>query len=206
MIRLNGVDVNSQINTLTAEDSTMPHGAYHLADNPALYQPQLNNNFEFVVTDLDNLISVGTTDVIPNAQEYLRLAVSAATIPHFTQQVVTIPRGNSTIKAAGKPEFGDEPIVINDYIGANTKDILMSWQNLSYNVETEKVGLMSDYKKDCYLIEYTPDWQKVRQWILKGCWIQGLSEGGYSSDGSDKVQISATIQYDYAKIDKSELL
>ena len=206
MIKLNGVNVESQINTLTQDDSTNPHGAYHLANNPALYQPQMNNTFEFVVTDLGGLISVGTNNVIENAQEYLRLSVASAAVPHFTQQVGSISRGNSTIKFAGKPEFGDEPIVINDYIGANTKDILMSWQNLSYNVETEKVGLMSDYKKDCYLIEYTPTYQKVRQWILKGCWISGLSEGGYSADGSDKVQISATIQYDYAKIDKSELV
>lgn len=206
MIRLNGVNVPSQTNVLTQDDSTQPHGAYHLADNPNLYQPQMSNNFEFVVTDLDGLVSVGTNNVIANAQEYLRVAVDGASVPHFTQGVVTIPRGNSSIKAAGKPEFGEEPLVINDYIGANTKDILMSWQNLSYNVDTEKVGLMSDYKKDCYLIEYTPDHQKVRQWILKGCWISGISEGGYSFDGSDVVKITATIQYDYAKIDKSELI
>lgn len=206
MIRINGVDYPSQINTLTQDDSTNPHGAYHLADNPALYQAQMTNNFEFICTDMDGLISVGTTNTIANAQEYLRLAVASTSVPHFTQDVVTISRGNSTIKMAGKPTFEQTQIVINDYIGTNTKDILMSWQNLAYNVETEKVGLASDYKKDCYLVEYTPDWQKVRQWILKGCWISGLSESGYSTDGGDKNQITVTIQYDYAKIDKSELV
>ena len=206
MIKLNGVNVPSQINTLTADDSTNPKGAYHLANNPELYQPQMTNNFMFVVTDLSNLISVGTTNVIENAQEYLKLSVNSATVPHFTQTAGTISRGNTTIKFAGKPEFSDEPITVIDYIGANTKDILMSWQNLSYNVETEKVGLMSDYKKDCYLIEYTPDSQKVRQWILKGCWISGMTEGAYSYDGSDKQQINVTIQYDYAYIDKSGVI
>ena len=206
MIRINGVDVASQINTLTQEDSTNPKGAYHLADNPNLYQVQMTNNFEFVVTDLEKLISVGTTKTIANAQEYLRMSVDASSVPHFTQGIIEIPRGNSMIKAAGKPSFDQTTLVVNDFIGADTKDILMSWQNLSYNVDTEKVGLMSDYKKDCYLIEYTPDNQKVRQWIMKGCWVSGISETGKSNGSADKVQVTVTIQYDYAKIDKSGLL
>lgn len=206
MIRINGVDTQSQINTITNEDVTNPKGAYHLADNPNLYQPQMTNNFEFVVTDLDNLISVGTNRVIANAQEYIRMAVASAEVPHFSQEPISISRGNGVIKAAGKPTFGQTSVTINDYIGTDVKDILMSWQNLSYNVDTEKVGLLSDYKKDCYLIEYTPTYQKVRQWILKGCWISNLTETGKSYDSSDKVLISLTIQYDYAKLDKSELI
>ena len=206
MIRINGRDLPSQINTLTQEDSTMPWGAYHIADNASIYQPQMTNNFEFICTDMSNLISVGTTNVIENAQEYLRMAVVSTQIPHFSQDPITISRGNSVIKLAGKPTFEAGQLVVMDYIGTDTKDILMSWQNLSYNVETEKVGLMSDYKKDCYLVEYTPDRQKVRQWLLKGCWISALSESPRSFDSSDKSQITATIQYDYAKIDKSELV
>ena len=132
--------------------------------------------------------------------------MSAAAVPHFTQEPISINRGNSQIKFAGKPSFGDTSITVIDYIGANTKDILMSWQNLSYNVQTQKVGLASDYKKDCYLIERTPDGQKVRQWILKGCWISGLSDSPYSYDSSDANKITVTIQYDYAYIDKSELV
>lgn len=206
MIKLNGVNVPSQTNVLTADDSTNPKGAYHLANNPELFQPQMTNNFMFVVTGLDSLLSVGTNRVIERAQDYLKMSVSAATIPHFTQTPIMIPRGNTTIKAAGKPEFQDAPIVVDDYIGANTKDILMSWQNLSYNVETEKVGLMGDYKKDCYLIEYTPDEQEVRRWKLKGCWISQINEGQYSWDGNDKQRIQVTIQYDYAYIDKSGII
>ena len=80
----------------------------------------------------------------------------------------------------------------------------MAWQNLSYNVRTEKVGLAKDYKKDCYLLEYSPDYQLVRKWIMHGCWVSSISEDDYNSDSNDKHMISATIEYDRAEIDTSE--
>ena len=57
---------------------------------------------------------------------------------------------------------------------------------------------MADYKKDCTLIEYTPDYKQVRYWELKGCWISELSEEPFDMNNGDKREISATIQYDRA--------
>ena len=203
MIRINGVDKPSTIN----ETSNQPHGTYHLADNPNLYEIQRGNNFEFVVMDINGIVKAGLKDVksnrIANAQEILRLSVSEAFIPHFSQSPITVKRGNSALKYAGVPEFSDGQIQVIDYIGADTKAVLMAWQNLSYNVITEKVGLVSDYKKDAYLIEYTPDYQIVRQWKLHGCWISNLSENPFSADGNDKRTVSVTIQYDRAEVDNS---
>ena len=188
-------------------------GTYHLADNPQLFEVQRQNNFEFVVTDFDGIIRAGALGTesnakINNAQEMLRLSVTKAFVPHFTQEVVNIKRGNSTLKYAGVPSFPEGSIDFNDYIGADIKSILKAWQNLSYNVRTEKVGSLdvTNYKKDCYLIEYTPDYRKVRTWRLYGCWISSLSEGEYTSDSGDKHQISCTIQYDRAEIDLSEVI
>ena len=205
MIRLNGVDEESTIGNV----SQISHGAYVLADNPNLYEIQRSNNFEFVVMDINNIVRAGMPDLkanrIANAQEILRLSVVSAPIPHFSQGVIPVRRGNSTLKFAGVPEFSAGTVTVNDYIGADTKAILMAWQNLSYNVQTEKVGLVGDYKKDAYLIEYTPDMQIVRQWKLHGCWISNLSESEYNSDGNDKHQITVTIEYDRAEIDTSSV-
>jgi len=182
--------------------STVQHGTYHMAASPAFYEPQRANNFEFVVTDLESITRTLDNTLIDGAQEILRLSVSAANVPHFSQDPIQIRRGNSVLKYAGTPNFQDGQITINDYIGADSKAILMAWQNLSYNVKTEKVGLASEYKKDCYLIEYAPDMQKVRQWRLHGCWISNIDEDGYNSDSNDKKTIRATIQYDRAEIDE----
>ena len=184
------------------QDNT--YGTYHLADNPALYDPMRNNTFEFVVTGLDKLLRVGADGseenaYITNAQEVLRLSVDSASIPMFTQEVIPVKRGNSTIKFAGTPSFASGSLIVNDWIGADSKSALMAWQNLSYNVKTDRVGNAADYKKDCWLIEYTPDYTKqVRQWQLKGCFISGLSEDAYSMSSDGKKTISATIEYDRA--------
>lgn len=188
-------------------------GTYHLADNPSLYEVQRNNNFEFIVTNLDGIKRAGAIGTesnafISNAQEVIRIGVMKAFVPHFTQEVVQVKRGNTTLKYAGVPTFGEGTLELNDYIGADDKSAMMAWQNLSYDVETEKVGSMSNpdtqYKKTCYLVEYTPDYRKVRTWVLYGCWISSLSEGDYSAEDGGKHVIQATVQYDWGKIDLSD--
>lgn len=179
-------------------------GSYHLADNPNLYEVQRSNNFEFIVTGIDNILRVGMTGTeenatIPNASQVLRFSVNKASIPFFEQAIIEIRRGNSMMKAAGAPTFNAGSLTVYDYIGADTKSALMAWQNLSYNVNTERVGNMADYKKTCYLQEYTPDYKLVRTWKMVGCWISQISEGEFSMDDtSGKKEISATIQYDKA--------
>lgn len=179
-------------------------GAYHLSDNPTLYEPARSNTFEFVVTGLGQLLRAGYSAdqsnayLGTNAEELLRISVVSSTVPTFSQEPITIRRGNSVMKAAGIPSFKDGSLVINDYIGADGKSILMAWQNLSYNVKTEKVGRMKDYKKDCYLLEYAPDYQLVRTWVLKGCWISDLQMPDFNQEDGGKRQITATIQYDAA--------
>lgn len=188
-------------------------GTYHLADNPQLFEIQRNNNYEFIVTDIDGIMRAGAIGseknaTFANAQEMLRLSVSKAFIPHYQQETVEIKRGNSTLKYAGVPQFGEGSAEFHDFVGADTKSILKAWQNLSYNVQTEKVGSLdvTNYKKTCYLIEYTPDYRKIRTWVIYGCWISQLSEGEYSNDDGGKHMISCTFQYDRAEIDLSEVI
>ena len=186
-------------------------GTYHLSDNPQLFEIQRNNNYEFVVTDIDGILRAGAVGTeanakFKNAQEMLRLSVSQAFIPHFSQETVEIKRGNSTLKYAGVPSFSSGQLTFHDFIGADAKAILMAWQHLSYNVYTDKVGSLenTNYKKDCYLMEYSPDYQLVRKWLLHGCWISSISEDSYDSDSNDKHKLTATIEYDRAEIDTSE--
>ena len=193
-------------------------GTYHLAENPGVYEPQRSNNFEFIVTGLNNILRAGANGTeqfatIPEAEDILRISVIGAPVPHFSQEPILIRRGNSVMKFAGAPTFKNGQLTINDFInqlpgGASTKDVLMAWQNLSYDVKTEKVGNLyySDYKKDCTLIEYTPDYRKVRQWILHGCWISDISEDNYSNENTSKRTITANIEYDWGEPDTSELL
>lgn len=176
-------------------------GAYHLANAANdMYEPMRTNAFRFIVTDLTGLVRADSTDTIQNAQERLEFSVVSATVPTFTQETIEIRRGNSVMKAAGIPSFNEAEIVIRDFLGADGKSILLAWQNLSYNVKTQTVGLMSQYKKDCYLLEYSPDFQRiVRQWILHKCWVSGISQDAFNVEDGAERTLSATIQYDWAE-------
>src|SRR5574344_1268262 len=100
-------------------------GSYHLADNPAIYEPARSNTFEFVVTGLNNIARVDDADeVIANAEDVLRYSVAETSIPHFSLSTLEIRRGNSVMKFAGVPTFNAGNLVINDYIGADGKSAL----------------------------------------------------------------------------------
>lgn len=196
-----------------AESKATNIGTYHLSSNPKLYEVSRSNNFEFIIffdnPETDALLLMDGVDADGDytadewvedakAQEVIRLSVVQAPVPHFTQDEIVIQRGNTKMYAAGVPTFSEGSLIVNDFIGANGKSVLMAWQRLSYDVTTEKVGRMADYKRNCKLVEYTPDYQQVRYWDLQGCWVKGISESDYNMESSDKRTITATIRFDRA--------
>lgn len=183
--------------------------SWHIADNPAIYEPARTNNFEFVITGIDNLLKSGVTegtsddDYVTNGQEVIRLSVNKATVPHFTQGEISVSRGNVKTYFAGQLEFGDGTLEVVDYIGASGKSVLMAWQALSGKAVNGLVGRAAAYKKECQLVEYTPDYsQKIRSWRLIGCWIKGLSESEFNQENADKKIVTATIRFDRAIVEE----
>ena len=183
-------------------------GTYHLAQYPELYEPARTNNFEFEVVGLpEKLLYAGVLETdkvsdnkkyIKNAQETLIISVLSTSVPHFKLNTIEIKRGNNTMKVAGVPEFGSGTLVCNDYIGARTKDILEAWKALAYDVRTQLIQKMSNYKMEAYLTEYTPDYQVVRRWHMYGYWCSDVTEGEFNNESNDKRTCQAEIQYDYA--------
>lgn len=181
-------------------------GTYHLAANPTLYEPARSNNFEFVVMDIDSILRAGAKDTNPsdsdyivNGQETLRVSVVSSSVPHFNLGVIDVKRGNNTMHVAGVPTFENHTLVLNDYMGARTKSVILAWQALAYDVRTEKVHRMNQYKKDCYLYEYSPDYEEViRKWRMVGCWVQNITEDPFSNETNDKRTLTVTIVYDKA--------
>ena len=200
------VNLRNEIKDSTVDVAGQQLGTYYLADNPQYYEIQRSNNFMFYISGLSKSLGIEENEYADNnSDEVIKLSVNGTFIPHFKQQAISVKRGNNTMKFAGVPEFDDGELKLDDFIGAGTKDVLLAWQRKAYNVQTEKVGLAKDYKRDAYLLEYTPDYQLVRTWVIRGCWIGGLSEDGYSHDSNEKHQITATIYYDKAYPDNSDI-
>lgn len=205
-IYLQNAEKASTLNQELADKKGM--STYYLTDDPTHYEVQRNNNFVFYVDGLNAKVK----DLIPqnkyaaaNAEDVLRVSVDSSSVPHFKQSALSLKRGNSTMKFAGVPEFDSHSIKLTDFIGAGTSDILNAWQQLSYNVTTDKVGLASDYKIDAYLLEYTPDYQLVRTIKLIGCWLSGVTEDDFDHNSNDRHTISATVEFDRAFIDTSDI-
>lgn len=174
---------------------------YNLVNKPDLFQPRQSNAFKFIVFGLDNLVNPRTGELIPNASDILKQSVFTGQVPSFNQQPIETRVGNTVMKAAGSPTFQDTSINLHDYVGAETYDVLYAWQNLSFNVKTGRTGLMSDYKKTAYLLEYNSDFSKVTDvWKLHGVWVSGLSKDGYdTSSTANEVKIQCSISYDWAE-------
>lgn len=201
-IRLNNIDRESTFNEQSPEN---PIGAFGLTSQYNLYEPQRTNHFEFRADEdhlrekLKGLIPYNTF-AEANAGKILTIATINA--PAFAYQIgtVDVSRGNTTIHFAGKPQFQGGQFTFNDFIGAGVKDILFAWQKLAFNIDTEKVGLADDYKMNCYVTEYTPDHQKVREWKIYGVWVSQVQADGFAVESSDKVKVTATVVYDYFKM------
>lgn len=205
-------DNQKKINLRNVEQPSTLHeagdklGAYYLADNPKYFEPQRDNSFLFYIEGLSNKLSIPHNIYAQaNADEILKLSVKASSVPKLTTEPITINRGTSQMHFAGKSTFGSGKFVVNDYIGAGTKDILYAWRKNVYDAETEKTGLASDYKVDAYLLEYTPEYQLVRTWALKGCWPSDISESDYDYETSNNRTVEVTFYYDKAFIDNSDL-
>ena len=179
-------------------------GSYHYSDQKELFEIQRGNNFDFVIDkSLDGLSAYGTeSKTFPRAGEMIRLSVSSASVPHFSQNPIEVRRGNTAVKYAGVISWPSGSLECYDFIGAETKDILMAWQARSGNPLYQTVGQQKDYKVSANLIEYTPDYNEiVRTWKLDGCWISNIDEDGLSQDVNGARKIRCTIEYDRAYVD-----
>lgn len=198
---------NYKFNSATLIGNEARISSYHLADDPALYEPSRNHAFQFVLNSkLNTLLAAGIfkeaateDDYFNNVADVIKISVSEASVPHFDLEVVSIKRGNSTVKYAGAPSWGEGSLKLDDFVGARTKDILMAWNALVYDSAADVVHLADNYKFDCTLIEWNGDFSKViRSWTLKGCWLKSISEGNFTHADNGLRSIDATIVYDRA--------
>ena len=163
-------------------------GAYHLASNPTKYEPQTGNAFEFLVYGLRE-----------GDQEAIRMQVVSFPRPYFSLEKKTIRKGNSVITYAGLPTFSEGNLVIKDYIGSKGRSSVEYWQSLAYDVENDRSGRLADYKKNCDVMEYTPDFQThLGTWHLYGCWVQNLAENDFDNTQKDDKNVTATVCFDKA--------
>lgn len=198
-------------------------GTYHISQNIQNYESARSNFFTLIIEDLGDLVYPQFSYTGENAdneyvtgkgsnrsaQDVIKLSVNKSFVPHFDLGVIEVKRGNSVVKFADTPTWQSGTLDFQDFVGLEIKNVLMAWQALAYDVNTDtqgRAGSWEDstgvthqgYKHDCRLVEYTPDHQQVRYWDLKGCWISSITESPFDIEASGSRQISITLQYDRA--------
>ena len=171
-------------------------GFYHAIGNDD-WEPQRTNNFEIQFLNLGSLFTIDQGLALPgNASDLITLSVKSVSDPSVTINKLQVSYGNNTVNYAGKPEYGDVEVVVNDFIGIQTERILMGWHKLVYDPKKETIGWSSQYKRDAYLFEYSPDGTVVRRKQLRGVFPGNISPGGFSNEDNSIREISATFYCD----------
>lgn len=174
-------------------------GTGHMVGKDA-WEPQRVNNFEVVIEGLDTLVVAGTADGTSqnygSVAERIMLSVDSFSAPTIEIAQITTQYANNSIKWAGKPEFPNSTLVINDYIGMRVEQLLAAWFRCAYDFQTENIGLARNYKKTAYLIEYAPDGSEARTWRLEGCWLASFQLGDWNQAGNEQRKLNATLVYD----------
>ena len=197
-------------------------GTYHISSDLQNYESARSNFFTLLVEDLDDLLYPEFSYTGENTnnefvtrrggrsgQEVIKLSVNKMFVPHFNLGVIDVRRGNSSVKFTDTPTWDAGTIELQDFVGLQTKNVLMAWQALAYDVVSDTQGRAGDwtdtdgvfhrgYKRDCTLVEYTPDFQQIRYWKLIGCWISNITESNFEVDGTGARSLSCTLQYDRA--------
>lgn len=173
-------------------------GFYHAIGQDD-WEPQRTNNFEIQFPNLGQLFTIDQGLALPgNASDLLTLSVKSVSYPSTNIDKLKISYGNNSVNFAGRPEYGDVEIVVNDFIGIQSERILMGWSGLVYNPKTEVIGWASQYKRDGYLLEFAPDGTCVRRTQLRGCFPGTVSPGNFSNDDNSLREISVTFYCDVA--------
>lgn len=187
-------------------------GAAHLASDNYEYSEAARSAF-FVLsvpaTQLENLrdtTDANLDDAAANkftsstAAEVLKLNVTKTSVPQFSVGVEQYRRGNDVVKFATVPEWEEGTLEVDDIVGVNTKDILISWLYLAYNPHTRMGGRMKDYKKKAVLQEYTQDYELIREWDIEGIFLSKVTDSEFDRENDAKRKVSCTFQYDRATL------
>lgn len=128
----------------------------------------------------------------------LLLMINSTQLPQFSTDPIIITKGNKKSKVAGDTNIEGGEIQFLDAIEADTENTIMAWYNTVYDPVKGKVGWASDYKKNGYITQFSPDGSVKRVWKIVGVWPNTVTPGELNQESPDKKMISVGLQYDEA--------
>ena len=144
------------------------------------FEPKLKNRFVFSI------------DGIP---AYL---IKTANRPSLNQETVELPHINVTRYVKGRSTWQPIEVTLYDPVVPSGAQSVIEWIRLHHESVTGRDGYSDFYKKDITFNLLGPVGDKVEEWTLKGTWVQAANWNDLDFSSNDPVDISLTLQYDYA--------
>lgn len=169
--------------------------AWELGNNPNLYNPQLNRNFDLVIMGLDELTNPLTGTPWDNGQASITISCQALTEPDASSGSVSHVYQNSEFKFSnGRTTFGDITCTIRDLVGVDAYGIMRELLRRATNAETGEAGQPDDYMFTCYVIDRkasTKMINRIRKYSY--CFVSAVGGRSHTRDDDAISTFSVTI-------------
>lgn len=166
--------------------------------------PQLTPNFfntqDFQIQMKENFIIVFEKSSFLG--EGFELIAESVSLPERQFAKISVPYANKNINLAGRNSFGDMRIVVRDVINADTEEKLTKWAESILNIKDGTRGIIGDkngkggYKIDIEIIPLTPNGDRGRPSIARGCFPVSINWGELSYENSGIRTLDMTIAVD----------
>ena len=124
--------------------------------------------------------------------------IKAANRPTIESESVPLEHMNTTRYVKGKSKWSTLDITLYDPVVPSAAQQVMEWIRLSHESVTGRDGYSDFYKKNVTFNLIGPPGDVVEEWELIGAWIVTANFGEVAFDSNDPVDITCTLQYDYA--------
>tara|TARA_Y100001972_G_scaffold125414_1_gene176563 strand:+ start:520 stop:1008 length:489 start_codon:yes stop_codon:yes gene_type:complete len=118
--------------------------------------------------------------------------------PSLNQETVELPHINVTRYVKGRSTWQPIEVTLYDPIVPSGAQSVIEWVRLHHESVTGRDGYSDFYKKDITFNLLGPVGDKIEEWTLKGAFIQAANWNDLDFSSNDPVDISLTLQYDYA--------
>jgi hypothetical protein len=124
--------------------------------------------------------------------------IKAMNRPQIQFDEVVLEHINVKRYVKGKGAWQPLEITLYDPIVPSASQAVMEWVRQHHESVTGRQGYSDFYKKDITFNLLGPVGDIVEEWTLKGAFIQSANFGDMDYGTSDPVEITVTLQYDYA--------
>lgn len=140
----------------------------------------------------------------PTAGRSLSLQATKVSLPQLNRQEVAIHRYNSTVYVAGKHEWQDLTMTLEDDVSSVAIRALQAQEQLQQHlIGVEGPWLATPpeaslYKFGMKIISLDGGETVLNTWHVEGCWFKNTNWGDLDYSSSDAVAIDLTIRFDHA--------